>query len=68
MAFRSSGLPPMPRYTVTAGPFISNEIQRRDGFFCQRIIPVNIGKVFPANKLPDLRGEFIIIWDDGRRD
>ena len=26
----------------------------------------NLAKVYPTNKLPDLRGEFIRGWDDGR--
>ncbi len=26
----------------------------------------NLAKAYPANKLPDLRGEFIRGWDDGR--
>nr|WBW56415.1 hypothetical protein OIPGGLEJ_00029 [Escherichia coli] len=26
----------------------------------------NLAKAYPTNKLPDLRGEFIRGWDDGR--
>ncbi len=33
--------------------------------FLLKSIP-NLAKAYPTNKLPDLRGEFIRGWDDGR--
>ncbi|CHO20846.1 Gifsy-2 prophage tail fiber protein [Salmonella enterica subsp. enterica serovar Typhi] len=55
------GVPvPWPSATPPAGWLKCN-----GAAFSSEMYP-NLAKAYPANKLPDLRGEFIRGWDDGR--
>ncbi|CDL29425.1 phage tail protein [Escherichia coli] len=55
------GVPvPWPSATPPAGWLKCN-----GAAFSSEMYP-NLAKVYPTNKLPDLRGEFIRGWDDGR--
>ncbi|WP_198651005.1 phage tail protein, partial [Escherichia coli] len=55
------GVPvPWPSATLPAGWLKCN-----GAAFSSEMYP-NLAKAYPTNKLPDLRGEFIRGWDDGR--
>ncbi|HAP0140666.1 TPA: tail fiber protein, partial [Escherichia coli] len=55
------GVPvPWPSATPPAGWLKCN-----GAAFSSEMYP-KLAKAYPANKLPDLRGEFIRGWDDGR--